>query len=241
MLSSHKGHKYIVCIIDEVTNYLITIPIHQSISEEIGDALIENIITKYCVPDYIIKDQESTFMSSLMNYVFKKLDIKIKTVALYNNQSLQAEHGIKSLSTIVIKHLMSLGQMWPKYLPLATFAYNTFNTPKFSPYELVFRRKTEATFNLDTTSDIKVPGTFKDYYNLLNKRLQYLHKTLQDFKSKWLVMKNKDGNFFQYNSGDLVYIISPLTSPLHTTSREVMIKYVGPVVVHKIIHPHNYL
>ena len=44
-----KGHKYILCDIDEVTDYLITVPIHQSKTEEICDALIENIITKYCV------------------------------------------------------------------------------------------------------------------------------------------------------------------------------------------------
>ena len=58
-------------------------------------------------------------MSSLMNYLFKKLDIKIKTVAPYNHQLLQAEHGIKSLSTILMKHLTSLSEMWPKYLPLS--------------------------------------------------------------------------------------------------------------------------
>ena len=63
MPRSNKGHKYILCIIDEVTNYLITVPIHQSKSEEIGDALTENIITKYCVPDYIIMVQDSTCMS----------------------------------------------------------------------------------------------------------------------------------------------------------------------------------
>ena len=40
MLRSYKGHKYILCIIDEVTNYLITVLIHQFRSEEIGDALI---------------------------------------------------------------------------------------------------------------------------------------------------------------------------------------------------------
>ena len=55
---------------DEVTNYLITVPMYQSRSEEIGDALIENVISKYCVSDYII----------LMNYLFKKIDIKIRTV-----------------------------------------------------------------------------------------------------------------------------------------------------------------
>ena len=46
-------------MLDEVTNYLITVPIHQSILEEIDDALIENVISTYCVPDYIIMGQDS--------------------------------------------------------------------------------------------------------------------------------------------------------------------------------------
>ena len=54
-------------------------------------------------------------------------------------------------------------------------------------------------------------------------------------------MINKDRAFFQYKSRDLVYIISPLTSQLCTASCKVTIKYVGPVVIYKIIDPHNYL
>ena len=73
---------------------------HQAKSEEIGDALRENVITKYCIPEFIIMDQDSAFMSSLMYYLFHKFDIKMKTVAPYNHQSLQAEYGIK----IIIKY-----------------------------------------------------------------------------------------------------------------------------------------
>ena len=51
----------------------------------------------------------------------------------------------------------------------------------------------------------------------------------------------KDRAFFQYNREDLVNIISPLISKLHTASRKVMIKYVGLGVIYKIIDPHNYL
>ena len=76
MPQSNKGHKFILCIIDEVTNYLITVPIYQSKAEEIGEAFMEHFITKYCIPDCIIMDQESAFMSSLMNYLFNKLDIQ---------------------------------------------------------------------------------------------------------------------------------------------------------------------
>ena len=78
MPRSHKGHKYILCIIDEVINYLVTVPIFQARSEEIEEALMENVIMKYCIPEYIIMDQDSAFMSSLMTYLFTNLILKLK-------------------------------------------------------------------------------------------------------------------------------------------------------------------
>ena len=58
---------------------------------------------------------------------------------------------------------------------------------------------------------------------------------------KILAIINKDRAFFQYKGGDLLYIISPLASQLCTALCKVTIKYVGPVVIYKIIDPHNYL
>ena len=189
-------------------------------------------------------DQDSAFMSSLMTYLFHKFDIKIKNVAPYNHQSLQAEHGIKSLFHILTKLLTSLGQMWTKYLLLATFAYNTFNSlnlGNYSPYELTFGRKPKLLLNIESNPDIKVSTNFREYYELLNKRIKYLQDILFNFKSSRLAMINKDRENFQYRGGDLVYIISSLTSQLRTTSQKIAIKYVGPVVVYKIIDSHNYL
>ena len=81
MPKPHKGHRYILCVIDGVTNFLITVPIFQAKSEEGGEALLEHVITKHCILDYIIMDHDSAFMSSLMTYPFHRLNIKIKTVA----------------------------------------------------------------------------------------------------------------------------------------------------------------
>ena len=53
-------------------------------------------------------------------------------------------------------------------------------------------------------------------------------------------MMNKDRAFFQYNSRDLVYIIPPPTSQLCTASQKVTMKYVGPMVIYKIIDPQTY-
>ena len=165
-------------------------------------------------------------------------------VAPYSHQSLQAEHGIKSLTHILTKHLTSLGQIWTKYLSLAMFAYNTFNSPNlgnYIPYELTFGRKPKLLLNVDSNPDIKVSRNFKEYYELLNKRIRYLQDKLFNFKSQRLAMINKDRENFQYKGGDLVYIISPLTSQLRTNSWKIAVKYVGPVLIYKIVDPHNYL
>ena len=244
MPKSYKGDRYILCVIDEVTNYIITAPMKQAKSEEIGEILINSVFSKYCVPDYIIMDLDSAFMSLLMSYLFKKLGIKIKIVAPYNHQSLQAEHGIKSLSNILTKHLTKSGDMWIDYLPFATLAHNTYNSlnlSNYSPYELVFGRKPKLLLDLETNPDIKVAVTYKEYYERLEQRLKYLQKVLIDFKMRCLALLNKDWEYFQYNSGDLVYLILPLTSQLRTASRKIMVKYVGLLVVYKIIHLHNYL
>ena len=106
---------------------------------------------------------------------------------------------------------------------------------------MTYGTKTRPLLNLDSNPDIKVSGTFREYYDLLNKRLKYLHDILLNFKSKRLAMINKDRAFFQYKGGDLVYVISPLTSQLWTASHKVTIKYVGHVIIYKIIDSHIYL
>ena len=191
----------------------------------------------------MIMDQDSTFMSFLMNNLFKVLGIKIKTVGPYNHKSLQAECGIKSLSAILTKHLTGQGQMWHKFLSLATLAYNTNcpNLGNYSPFELTLGREPRTLLNLETDPDIRISGTYNDYLTLLTKRLKYLQNMLQNFKAKCIAIINKHREYFLYNPGDLVYLLSPLTAQLRTNSRKVSIKYVGPLVIYKIIDPHNYL
>ena len=58
MPRKQKGHQYILCIIDEVTNYLVIAPLYQTRSEEVGEVLIEDVISKYGTPEYMIMDQD---------------------------------------------------------------------------------------------------------------------------------------------------------------------------------------
>ena len=106
---------------------------------------------------------------------------------------------------------------------------------------MTFGRKPKLPFNTETNPDIRVSTNFKEYYDLLNKRIKYLQDILFNFKSQRLDMINKNRENFQYRRGDLVHVISPLKSQLRTNFQKLAVEYVGPVVVYKIVDPHNYL
>ena len=75
--------------------------------------------------------------------------------------------------------------MWPDYLPFATLAHNTYNSPNlsnYSPYELVFGRKPKLLLELETDPDIKVSATCKEYYERLEKRLKPLPRFFKTSK-----------------------------------------------------------
>ena len=118
--------------------------------------------------------------------------------------------------------------------------FNSPNLGNYSLYDLSFGRKPKLLLNVDSNPDVKVSRNFKEYYELLNKRIRYLQDMLLNFKLWRLAMINKDRENFQYK-GDLVYIISSSTSQLRTNSQKIAVKYVGPIIIYKIANPNNYL
>ena len=91
---------------------------------------------------------------------------------------------------------MEKGQMWPKYLSFAIFAYNTFNSPilaNYSPYELVFGRKPKLLIETETDPDIKVVGSFKGILHTTWEKAPniYIGYCKTQKPRDWLLM-NKD-------------------------------------------------
>ena len=76
-----------------------------------------------------------------------------------------------------------------------TYTYNSPHLSNWSSYELVFGRKPKLLLDLDTDPDTKESATYKEYYEKLEKRLKYLHKIHQDFKTRQLALFNKDHEF----------------------------------------------
>ena len=56
-------------------------------------------------PSYLIFDEDQIFLSSVMQYIYKRLGIKVKTVSPYNHGSFITECHIRTISDIIIKQL----------------------------------------------------------------------------------------------------------------------------------------
>ena len=101
-------------------------------------------------------------MSHLTQTMLMSYGVKLITVSPSNHKSLLAEHGIKSLSNILMKHLTGLGLDWNIYCKPAMLVYNSYASPNladFSPFELVFGRKANIYPEFEFKPQVPITGT----------------------------------------------------------------------------------
>ena len=83
------------------------------------------------------------------------------------------------------------------------------------------------------TPPVPVTGTFKDAYDLLNKRFKYFREILIKFRDKRFEIMNRDREFQGYTSYQLVYLFCPSNSTLATNRRKFTCQFVGPLAIWK--------
>ena len=182
----NRGYSHILVLLCEVSNYMVALPLSSTRTQSILEAFQRGYLAYFVPPTHIICDQDPAFTSSLMEAFVTQLNIKVILVSPTNHKSLQAEHGIKSLSGLLVKHLSQVWS-WHSCLPYSMLCYNGYSTPSlngYSQYELVFGHKMTLSQELELKVDTVVSGTFTDYYEKLKKNLKYMGERLQKFRVK---------------------------------------------------------
>ena len=93
-----------------------------------------------------------------------------------------AEHGIKSLDNILMKHLTGLGDNWPSYCKPAMLSYNSYATPNLdnlSPFEIAIGRKATLAPKFEYKPRIPITGTHTEAKEKLQKNWLILGKDLK--------------------------------------------------------------
>ena len=233
----NKGYSHILVLLCEVTNYMVALPLMSTRTPHILDAFQKGYLAYFGPPTHIVCDQEPAFTSSLMEAFVTQLKIKVILVSQTNHQSLQAEHGIKSLSGLLVKHLYSV-------LPYSMLCYTGYSSPNlngYSPYELVFGHKITLSNDIENKVDTVVSGTFQDYYEKFKKNLQYMGERLQKFRSQRLDLLNKEREYQAFEVGQIVYMYQARGSVIETGSRKIRCNYIGPLVIFKAVGPNQFL
>ena len=165
---------------------MVALPLQSTRTQSILEAFQRGYLAYFGPPTHIICYQDPAFTSSLMEAFATQLNIKVILVSSTYHKSLQAEHGIKSLSGLLVKHLSEVWS-WHSCLPYSMLCYNAYSTPNldgYSPDELVFGHKVTLSQELELKVDTVVSGTFIDYYEKLKKNLKYMRERLQKFRIK---------------------------------------------------------
>jgi hypothetical protein len=173
------GNRYILTFQDELSKYTLAIPIERQDAVTIAKVFVEEVILKFGIPQMILTDQGSNFMSEIFTNVCKLLKIKkIKCTAYHpeTNGALERTHRV--LVEYLRCFILEDQSNWDKWLPYATFVFNT--TPHtatgFTPHELMFGRKP----NIPGLLQKEPPETqyaYESYVRELQSRLQSSYQT----------------------------------------------------------------
>ena len=139
---STSGYKYILTIMDYATRYPEAIPLRTTSLKAIADALIQ-YFSKVGIPDEIVSDQGSNFITKLMAQLYEQLGItKIKTSIYHPQANGLVERFNGTLKTMLKEFLGEHVQAWDRCLPYLLFAYRVVpcESTGYFPFELLYGR-----------------------------------------------------------------------------------------------------
>lgn len=235
---SYNGYKYILTIEDDLSKFVVAIPMYDQEAKTVAKIFVTNFICIYGVPQSIHTDQGSNFMSALFTEVCKILRIKKLNSTAYHPQSNAVERYHRSLGEYFRNFCNKDPFSWDEWLPYACFTQNT--TPhtmtNFMPYELVFGNKPNLPSSLHT--DPEPFYNYDDFSLEMKNKLQISWKIARENiiqnKEKSKVYYDKKTNFIKFKINDLVLLKSEKNS--HSKFEHL---WEGPYEIIEINGPEN--
>ena len=157
-----KGKKYALTVICMLTGYVFCIPLKTKTAEEVLQAYIDNVYSKFGGSLKILSDNGTEFKNKIFERVAKELGVvyKIYTPPYHpaSNGRIEGFHAF--LKACISKHITPQLE-WDDLLPLACAAYNFMPNEhsKESPFFLMFGRDPVLPLNTLLEPKIRYMGT----------------------------------------------------------------------------------
>ncbi|KAL0130248.1 hypothetical protein PUN28_002086 [Cardiocondyla obscurior] len=170
---TNAGNKYILTFQDALTKFSKAIPVANQEAATVAKAFATKIIFEHGIPEKILTDQGTNFVSKMFKNVCKLLKIeKIQTTAYHPESNGALERSHRTLAEYLRHYINGDQTDWDEWVPYAMFAYNT--TPHtatgYTPFELVYGH--QATLPTALATAPRNTYTYDDYAQELRERLR---------------------------------------------------------------------
>lgn len=114
--------------------------------EQFAEAYIKEVLSLHGVPQDIISDRDSRFLSHFWQRLHEALGSKLKFNTAYNPATNgQTERTIQTLEDMLRAYVLEFQGSWEKYLPLIEFSYNNYHASiERAPFEVLYGRKCQS-------------------------------------------------------------------------------------------------
>ncbi|GAN07099.1 hypothetical protein MAM1_0148c06591 [Mucor ambiguus] len=178
----------------------------------IAQVLLYEVVLKYGLPERLISDNGSSYISDAMTLVLKQLGI---SRALTSVEHPQTDGSVERFSrTLKTSIAIVVGQepnTWCEYLPFVTFAYNTAvqSSTQLTPFRIMHGRDSVIPLFPSVQVDYKDKDAVYKWGRFLNRTVPLTHsKAITNIKKAQAHQQNqyKHSRRVQgtYNPGDLV-------------------------------------
>jgi hypothetical protein len=232
-----SGNKYILTFQDDLSKFLVAIPIPQQDAETVAKHFVLEIALRFGAPAQLLSDQGTNFLSDLFKNMCRMLRIKkIQTTPVHpeSNGGLERSHRVLAE---YLRHYVSEDQTnWDLWVPYAVYVYNTtvHSATKVTPFELVYGFKSEVPSALRETPNTQY--NYGDYLMELKGRLQSAHEIA---RQKLIVKKEKSKEHYDCGSqpsdiqtGQKVLLYDETVR--RGRSRKLSPQFIGPYEVLKV-------
>ena len=137
---SEEGHRYILTLVDFATRYPEAVPLKTIDTETVAEALV-NIVSRLGVPEEILSDLGTQFVSDCMKEVTRLLSIKQITTTPYHPMCNGLTEKFNGTVKLMLKRLCSeQPRQWHRFINPLLFAYREVpqESTGFSQFELLY-------------------------------------------------------------------------------------------------------
>jgi transposase InsO family protein len=233
--STRTGSHKVLVIVDELTRYAEAIVVPNEQGETAANVLMTNIICRYGVPEELITDQGSAFISDLFENLCYQLGIdKIFTTA-YHPQGNGVNERMHATLYNILRSLTGRNPYeWKKQLPYALFIYRTsyHKAINMSPHKALYgyQPKHIALEQLPTDDYFPLDERVKTMVQMHERCKQYL-QTQQERRNNRL---NQAKETPQYEPGDWVKL------RIHERANKLSPFWKGPYQIMRKVNNVNY-